>query len=108
MSQSQWKKVEDHIIKVLIGAAGVSICTAFVFYFNTNHVMAMHGKDIDELKAATESLKKSVNTIKVVPTLNKQEIAHIKENVRELKENMKDVKKTQEEMLRLLYKIDKK
>lgn len=100
--------IEIHFVKWLIGAAGVSILTAVVFYFNTNHVMAMHTGDIKELKAVTQKLKQSIESIKIVPTLNKQEIAFIKKEISQLSNSQKDIEQKQDEMLELLYKIDNK
>ena len=106
---SRWQRLENHLVKWLVGLAGTSICVAVGFYFNTNYVMAQNTKDIKELKT-------EVQKVTNVPVLNQSKIKNIekelrefkvtqKENHKENKEALKEMRKEQQKMMELLYQI---
>jgi len=104
-----WDKVENHLIKWLIGTAGATVLLAIAFYFNTNMVLAQNTESINSVKA-------DMKTIKNVPVINQTKIENVERTIKELKVNqhefqqetklsINDLRRQNLKMLELLYQI---
>ena len=108
-AKSVWKKVEDHLIKWIVGVAGTAIVIAVAFYFNTNHVMAQNGKDIIDIKKQQDTqsrdikkIKDDLSDLKMTPVVNQEQIKSIKKDVSKIEKNQDDMDKKIDKILELL------
>lgn len=84
-----WKSVEDHIVKWLVGLFLGGIAAFVVFYFNVQFALGQQ-KDVNQrVEGKVNKIEAKVDTMAAVPIIQA-------EKVRNLEEAVKDIKKQQE------------
>ena len=102
--------VEQAFAKWVGGALGVGLITSIMFYTSTNQTLAQQSSDINKLKQVVESSDNALNTWKInnLEVKTAEQTNDIKELKKEFKEFQTQYSKDREEILKLLYQINRK
>lgn len=106
------KKLQNHLIKTILGALGVAIVgafiTSFVFYYRTNYNLNELNESKIETREDIKQLKENVNDIKVSLSNTGIYTTDNKEKIDALNADVKEIRKSQEEMMKILIQLNNK
>ena len=83
--KTAWQKVEEHIVKWLVGTFLTTICAFIVFYFDATYTLAQHSEKI-------EKVSRKIDTIGELPTVNTVKIHNIEGQLNSIKSDSKELK----------------
>ena len=106
------KKLQNHLIKTILGALVVTIIGAFFtsysFYYNTisniselNDSKIETAKDIKDLKIDVNEIKINLSNTGIYTSANKEQINNLNSDI-------KEIRKSQEEMMKILIEMNGK
>ena len=106
------KSLNTHLVKTIIGALAVamvgSILTSFISNYTTQNSIDELNKSKTETAQDIKSLKADVNDIKLSLSNTGIYTTNNIDDIKALKDDVKEIKKSQDEMLKLLYQLNKK
>lgn len=83
--KTAWQKVEDHIVKWLVGTFLTAIGAFILFYFDATYTLAQHSEKI-------QKVSNKIDTIGELPTVNTVKIHNIEGQLNSIKLDSKELK----------------
>jgi len=106
------KELQNHLIKTILGALAVALVgaflTSYVSTYTTKNSIDELNKSKEETSKDIKALKNDVNDIKISLSNTGIYTTNNIDDIKALKDDVKEIKKSQEEMLKLLYQMNKK